>query len=105
MDGVSTVTVQGGQVPEVHIVPDLARLENSGVTLTDLVNAVQSSNIIDSPGLYQANHELILALVGAQAHDAAHLASLVVRPPPAAHRCASRTWPTYTPAPSLSTPR
>ena len=79
VDGVSTVTVQGGQVPEVHIVPDLARLENSGVTLTDLVNAVQSSNIIDSPGLYQANHELILALVGAQAHDAEHLASLVVK--------------------------
>ena len=80
--GVSTVTVQGGQVPEVHIVPDLARLQNSGVTLTDLVNAVQNSNIIDSPGLYQANHELVLALVGAQAHDIAHLASLVVKTTP-----------------------
>jgi multidrug efflux pump subunit AcrB len=80
--GVSTVTVQGGQVPEVHIVPDLARLENSGVTLTDLVNAVQNSNIIESPGLYQANHELILALVGAQAHDITHLASLVVKTTP-----------------------
>ena len=80
--GVSTVTVQGGQVPEYHIVPNLARLQNSGVTLTDLVNAVQSSNIIDSPGLYEANHELILALVGAQAHDVAHLASLVVKTTP-----------------------
>ena len=79
VDGVSTVTVQGGQVPEFHIVPNLARLQNSGVTLTDLVNTVQNSNIIDSPGLYQANHELILALVGSQAHDAAHLASLVVK--------------------------
>ena len=79
MDGVSTVTVQGGQVPEYHIVPDLARLQNSGVTLTDLVNSVQSSNIIDSPGLYEANHQLILALVGAQAHDAQQLASLVVK--------------------------
>ena len=77
--GVSTVTVQGGKVPEYHLVPDLARLQNAGVTLTDLVNAVQASNIIDSPGLYEANHELILALVGAQAHDAAHLASLVVK--------------------------
>jgi multidrug efflux pump subunit AcrB len=80
--GVSTVTVQGGQVPEYHIVPNLARLQNSGVTLTDLVNGVESSNIIDSPGLYEANHELILALVGAQAHDAAHLASLVVKTTP-----------------------
>jgi multidrug efflux pump subunit AcrB len=82
VDGVSTVTVQGGQIPEYHIVPNLARLQNSGVTLTDLVNAVQASNIIDSPGLYEANHELILALVGAQAHDAAHLASLVVKTTP-----------------------
>ena len=80
--GVSTVTVQGGQVPEYHIIPNLARLQNSGVTLTDLVNAVEASNIIDSPGLYEANHELILALVGAQAHDAAHLASLVVKTTP-----------------------
>jgi multidrug efflux pump subunit AcrB len=82
VDGVSTVTVQGGQVPEFHIIPNLARLQNSGVTLTDLVNSVQNSNIIDSPGLYEANHELILALVGAQAHDAAHLASLVVKTTP-----------------------
>jgi multidrug efflux pump subunit AcrB len=80
--GVSTVTVQGGQVPEYHIIPNLARLQNSGVTLTDLVNGVQASNIIDSPGLYEANHELILALVGAQAHDVAHLASLVVKTTP-----------------------
>ena len=80
--GVSTVTVQGGQVPEYHIIPNMARLQNSGVTLTDLVNGVESSNIVDSPGLYEANHELILALVGAQAHDAAHLASLVVKTTP-----------------------
>jgi multidrug efflux pump subunit AcrB len=82
VDGVSTVTVQGGQVPEYHIVPNLARLQNSGVTLTDLVNGVETSNIIDSPGLYQANHELILALVGAQTHDAEHLGSLVVKTTP-----------------------
>ena len=82
VDGVSTVLVQGGQVPEYHIVPNMARLQNSGVTLTDIVNAVQNSNIIDSPGLYEANHELILALVGAQAHDAAALGSLVVKTTP-----------------------
>ena len=55
--------------------PNLSRLQTSGVTLIDLVNGVQDSNIIDSPGLYEANHELILALMGAQAHDAAELAT------------------------------
>jgi len=79
VDGVRTVVVQGGQVPEFHIVPDLARLQTAGVTVTDLVTAVQASNIIDSPGLYEANHELILGLVGAQAHDSSQLGSLVIK--------------------------
>jgi CzcA family heavy metal efflux pump len=83
VDGVSTVTIQGGQVPEFHIVPNLSRLQAAGVTLLELVNAVQESNIIDSPGLYEANHELILALIGAQAHSAAELSNLVVKTSPA----------------------
>ncbi len=77
--GVSTVVVQGGQVPEFHVVPNLAQLAASGVTITDLVNAIQASNIIDSPGLYEANHQLILGLVGAQVHDADQLRQLVVK--------------------------
>ncbi len=77
--GVSTVVVQGGKVPEYHVVPNLARLQSAGVTLLDLVNAIQASNIIDSPGLYEANHELILSLVGAQAHNVAELSNLVVK--------------------------
>ena len=77
--GVSTVIVQGGQVPEFHVVPNLAQLASSGVTITDLVNAIQASNIIDSPGLYEANHQLILGLVGAQVHDAEQLRQLVVK--------------------------
>jgi CzcA family heavy metal efflux pump len=82
VQGVSTVTVQGGQIPEFHIVPNLSRLQAAGVTLLELVNAVQESNIIDSPGLYEANHELILALIGAQAHSAAELSNLVVKTSP-----------------------
>ncbi len=77
--GVRTVTVQGGQVPEYHLVPNMARMQAAGVTVLDLVNAVDQSNLIDSPGLYEANHQLILGLVGAQAHDAASLGSLAVK--------------------------
>ncbi len=79
VSGVSTVVVQGGQVPEFHVVPNLAQLASTGVTITDLVNAIQASNIIDSPGLYEANHQLILGLVGAQVHDADQLRQLVVK--------------------------
>jgi CzcA family heavy metal efflux pump len=77
--GVSTVVVQGGKIPEFHIVPDPARLQAAGITVLDLVNAVQTSNIIDSPGLYEADHQLILGLVGAQAHDVNALSQLVVK--------------------------
>lgn len=79
VSGVSMVTVQGGKVPEFHIVPNMARLQATNVTILDIVNAVQASNIVDSPGLYEENHQLILGLVGAQAHDADQLGRLVVK--------------------------
>ena len=69
--GVSTVTVQGGKVPEFHVVPNLAKLQAAGVTILDISNAIEASNIIDSPGLYEENHQLVLGLVGAQVHDIA----------------------------------
>jgi CzcA family heavy metal efflux pump len=83
VEGVSSVAVQGGKVPEFHIVPDAARLQASGVTLLDLLSGVQAANIIDSPGLYEADHQLILGLIGAQAYSASELASLVIKTTPA----------------------
>jgi CzcA family heavy metal efflux pump len=77
--GVSRVDVQGGQVPEFHVVPNLALLQAAGVTIPDLVNAIEASNIVESPGLYEANHQLILGLVGAQVHDMEQLRQLVVK--------------------------
>jgi CzcA family heavy metal efflux pump len=79
VDGVSTVTVQGDKVPEFHVIPNTALLQAAGVTIPDLVNAIQASNIVDSPGLYEANHQLVLGLVGAQVHDAEQLKQLVVK--------------------------
>ena len=79
VEGVSTVIVQGGKVPEFHVIPNTALLQAAGVTIPDLVNAIQASNVVDSPGLYEANHQLILGLVGAQVHDADQLRQLVVK--------------------------
>jgi CzcA family heavy metal efflux pump len=79
VSGVSTVTVQGGKVPEFHVVPNLAKLQAAGVTILDLTNAIQAANIIDSPGLYEQDHQLVLGLVGAQVHDIDGLRQLVVK--------------------------
>ncbi|MGC9292259.1 MAG: efflux RND transporter permease subunit [Acidobacteriaceae bacterium] len=79
LPGVSTVTVQGGKVPEVHVVPDPSRLLTSGTTVDDLLNAIARTNLIESPGLYEGQHQLLLGLVGGQVHSAEELAQVVVK--------------------------
>jgi CzcA family heavy metal efflux pump len=79
VNGVSTVTVQGGKIPEFHVVPNMAKMETAGITVLDLANAIGTANLIDSPGLYEENHELVLALVGAQVHDIDGLRQLTVK--------------------------
>jgi CzcA family heavy metal efflux pump len=79
LDGVSTVVVQGGQVPEYHIIPNTAKLISASLTISDLVNAVQQTNLIQSPGLYNDHHQLILGLVGDQATNLQQLANISVK--------------------------
>jgi len=79
VDGVSNVVVQGDQVPNVEITPQPSKLVSAGVTVSDLLNAVQQTNIVDSPGLLQTQHELVLGLIGGQVHDAAQLGQVVIK--------------------------
>ena len=50
LDGVATVVVQGGQEPEFAITPDPAKLLAANVTVSDMLDAVRRTNLIDSPG-------------------------------------------------------
>jgi multidrug efflux pump subunit AcrB len=79
LPGVSNVTVQGGKIPEVHVVPDSAKLLATKTTIGDLLNAITNTNVIESPGLYQSHHELLLGLVGGQVHSAEELSQVVVK--------------------------
>src|SRR5437868_11519928 len=63
LDGVSTVLVQGGQVPEFDITPDPAKMLTATVTVADLIDSVKRTNLIDSPGLLERNHQLYLGLL------------------------------------------
>jgi Cation/multidrug efflux pump len=83
LPGVREVWIQGGQVPEFHIIPSPAKLMATGVTPTDLLNAVRVTNVINSPGLYESNHQLVLGLVGGQVHNASELAQITVKNTPA----------------------
>jgi CzcA family heavy metal efflux pump len=83
LSGVSTVVVQGGQEPEFEIRPDPAKLLQTEVTVPLLVDAVRRSNMIDSPGLVESNHQLVLSLVSGQARTPEEIAGIVVKTTPA----------------------
>ena len=82
LDGVATVVVQGGQEPEFAVTPDPAKLLAANVTVSDILEAVRRTNLIDSPGLLPENHELYLALVDGQVKDPAQLGQVVIKTTP-----------------------
>ena len=83
VNGVSMVVLQGGRVPEFEIQPDPAKLLQAQVTVQGILDAVAKTNMIDSPGLIENNHELSLTLVTGQAKDPSEIANIVVRTTPA----------------------
>ena len=83
LDGVATVVVQGGQEPEFQITPDPAKLLAANVTVPDVLDAVRRTNLIDSPGLLEENHQLYLGLVNGQVLDPEQLGEIVIKSTPA----------------------
>jgi CzcA family heavy metal efflux pump len=79
LSGVSTVMVQGGQEPEFHVEPDSAKLLSAGVTVTDILEAIKRTNLIDSPGLFERNHQLVLGLISGQLRTPEEIASTVIK--------------------------
>ena len=63
LPGVGTIVIQGGQTPEFQISPDPGKLQMTRVTASDILNAVDNSNLIQSPGLFTRNHQLYLGLI------------------------------------------
>jgi len=83
LDGVATVIVQGGQEPEFQITPDPAKLLTASVTVTDILEAVRRTNLVDSPGLLERNHQLFLGLVNGQVQTPEEIAGTVIKNTPA----------------------
>src|SRR4029077_6989850 len=79
LDGVASVLMQGGQQPEFQIVPDPVRMLRAHVALQDILDAVNHTNLIDSPGLLSRNHQLFLGLVTAQAQSPDQIADIVIK--------------------------
>src|SRR5437870_2311189 len=79
LDGVASVLVQGGRVPEFQVTPDPARLLPAGITVNDILEAIRRTNLIDSPGLIENNHQLVLGLISGQVRTPEQIGQIVVK--------------------------
>src|SRR5467141_1436745 len=83
LDGVATVIIQGGRVPEFQVTPNPARLLAAGVTVSDILDAIRRTNLIDSPGLIEHEHQLVLGLISGQVRSPEQIGQIVVKTSPA----------------------
>jgi multidrug efflux pump subunit AcrB len=79
LSGVASVLIQGGQEPEFRITPDPALMIKSKVTVPNILDAVNKTNLIDSPGLLNRNHELYLALLTSQVANSQQIGDIVIK--------------------------
>ena len=79
LTGVSMVVIQGGQEPEFLIEPDPEKLVQTQTTIPNILDAIAKSNLIDSPGLIEHNHQLVLGLVSGQATTLPEIGGIVVK--------------------------
>src|ERR1043166_5770081 len=79
LSGVASVQVQGGQEPEFHITVDPSKMLRARVSVNDILAAINHTNVIDSPGLMNRNHQLFLGLVDAQVHTPEQIGSVVIK--------------------------
>jgi CzcA family heavy metal efflux pump len=79
LDGVATVIIQGGRVPEFQVTPDPARLLAAGITVPDILEAIKRTNLIDSPGLIEHEHQLVLGLISGQVRTPEQIGQIVVK--------------------------
>ncbi len=79
LTGVASVVVQGGEQPEFHVTLDPASMLRARVSVTDIVTAINRTNVIDSPGLMSRNHQLFLGLVTAQVQTPEQIGDIVIK--------------------------
>jgi CzcA family heavy metal efflux pump len=79
LPGVASVLIQGGHRPEFHVTVDPAQMLRAKTSIADIVNAVNRTNVVDSPGLLDRNHQLFLNLVDAQVHSVEDIGNVVIK--------------------------
>ena len=81
--GLSTVTVQGGNIAEVHVLADPHRLAAYGLSMADLATAVSQDNVLKAVGHLQDRDKLYLVVANDSLSTAAQVGNIIVRADPA----------------------
>jgi len=79
LNGVASVLVQGGQQPEFHVTVDPAAMVRTSVSVNEVVDAINHTNLIKSPGLLNRNHQLYLGLTSSQVHGPDEIGNIVIK--------------------------
>ncbi len=76
--GVGRVDIVGGRRPELQVVVDPVKLSGLGLSLTDVTDAIDNSNLVASTGMHEEDHTLYLTVVDGRTADGDALAALPV---------------------------
>src|ERR1700726_4743262 len=66
LNGVASAIIQGGRVPEFQVMPEPRGFLTTELTVPDILKAIRRTNMIDSPGLLENGHQLVLGLISGQ---------------------------------------
>src|SRR4030095_7358951 len=79
LNGVASVLVQGCQAPEFHVTVDPAAMVRTSVSVNEVVDAINRTNVIESPGMLNRNHQLYLSLITSQVHGRDEIGNIVIK--------------------------
>ncbi len=78
LDGVSRIMVQGGRAPEIQVVVRPERLLALKLSLSDVVQAITNSNLVQAVGRVERRYQKLDVLVDGQANDLTSLGNIAV---------------------------
>ena len=76
--GVARVDLVGGRAPEYHVVVDPLLLGATGLSLQDVITALDANNLVASAGMHEENHTLYLTVVDGRVHSIREIEDFVV---------------------------
>ena len=82
VEGVARVRVLGGERREIQVLVESERLEASGLTLENVVEAVSAANVVEAVGRLEDQEKLYLLLSDTQFPDLSSIGKIVLRETP-----------------------